>query len=85
MSDDTWTWIAGHSTFSTANGIYGTLKIPSETNYPGARVGGLTWVDFSNNLWLFGGSGIDSESGGSGQGTEVDLFPYVNTMSCFHI
>src|SRR5262249_4211276 len=38
-------------------GIYGTLGVTAAGNMPGARGGGVSWVDSSGAFWLFGGSG----------------------------
>jgi hypothetical protein len=54
-----WTWVSGSETFS-ALGVYGTNGTASPTNVPGARDAGVSWIDSSGNLWLFGGSGLDS-------------------------
>jgi len=54
-----WTWISG-SNVGNANGVYGTLGVASANNVPGARESAVSWTDTSGNLWLFGGSGIDS-------------------------
>ena len=58
-----WTWIKGSNT-AAQNGIYGTQGTAGIANTPGSRSLGSTWVDNSNNLWLFGGSGIDAFSYG---------------------
>jgi N-acetylneuraminic acid mutarotase len=52
-----WTWMHGTGNINV-NGIYGTLNVPSPTNAPGARWGAVQWIDNSNNLWLFSGSGF---------------------------
>lgn len=51
-----WTWVSG-SNLGNQAGVYGTKGQESASNVPGGRnlVSG-TWVDASNNLWLFGGS-----------------------------
>lgn len=59
-----WTWVGGSNT-GNAKGVYGTLGTASVSNVPGARGSGgggasLSWIDSSGNLWLFGGSGLDS-------------------------
>jgi N-acetylneuraminic acid mutarotase len=54
-----WTWVSGSSSFNQP-GNYGTLNTAAATNVPGARDSGVTWIDSSGNLWLFGGQGIDS-------------------------
>ena len=53
---NTWTWVSGSNAID-ANGIYGTLGVPSTGNVPGAREGSVAWTDKSGNLWLFGGEG----------------------------
>lgn len=49
-----WTWVAG-SASRYAAAAYGTQGVASASNTPGARAGGMTWVDSQGNLWLFGG------------------------------
>ncbi|MGD0348501.1 MAG: chitobiase/beta-hexosaminidase C-terminal domain-containing protein, partial [Terracidiphilus sp.] len=56
-----WTWVGGSST-NTHAGVYGTLGAPAVGNIPGSRENGMSWVDSSGNLWLFGGQGLDSTS-----------------------
>lgn len=58
-SNNEWTWMSGSNT-PDASGKYGTLGNRSTSNAPGARIGGLSWVDGTGDLWLFGGSGYDS-------------------------
>jgi N-acetylneuraminic acid mutarotase len=65
-----WTWISGSSTAPTFQpasgyypgqaGVYGTLGVAAAGNIPGGRMGAVGWTDSSNNLWLFGGIGYDS-------------------------
>ena len=38
------------------SGAYGTQRVDSPNNVPGAREGAAMWIDLSGNLWLFGGS-----------------------------
>ena len=58
-----WTWMKGPSTPGQP-GVYGTKGIPAATNYPGARYeAAASWVDDQNNLWLFGGYGVDALNG----------------------
>jgi RHS repeat-associated protein len=49
-----WTWISG-SDLRDQPGVYNTLGMPSPSNVPGARSAPVSWIDSSNNLWLFGG------------------------------
>ncbi|HEY9127666.1 MAG TPA: hypothetical protein VIM62_11100 [Acidobacteriaceae bacterium] len=64
-----WTWIGGPSVAprsqspfsqSAAPGIYGKQGSSDPANIPGGRSAGVTWIDASGNLWLFGGLGADS-------------------------
>lgn len=56
-----WTWVSGSSTVpGNQLGIYGTEGIAAATNVPGGRAGAVSWIDSSNDLWLFGGQGYDS-------------------------
>ncbi|MDZ4664927.1 MAG: kelch repeat-containing protein [Bacteroidota bacterium] len=56
-----WTWVHGPNTANnTANqnalANYGTMGVPSTSNNPPAiHESNCTWVDASNNLWLYGG------------------------------
>ncbi len=52
-----WTWVAGDSTMSYPNGIYGKKGVRDVSNYPGARHGAVSWVDEEGDFWLFGGTG----------------------------
>ncbi len=52
----TWTWISGSDQWA-ASGEYGTKRVPSTLNAPGARAGAATWIDANGKLWLFGGFG----------------------------
>ena len=60
-SSKEWTWVSGSSTVpGNQKGIYGTQGVAAADNVPGGRSGAVSWIDSSNNLWLFGGSGYDS-------------------------
>ena len=54
-----WTWVSGSDTRDHA-GIYGTKGISDPSNVPGSRSVAVSWIDSQGNLWLFGGSGLDS-------------------------
>jgi len=58
-----WTWISGSNT-RNQSGTYGTKGTPAGTNIPGARYGSISWIDSSDNLWLFGGYGYSHSSTG---------------------
>ena len=63
-----WTWMGGVSTVpvnssngvSGAPGVYGSIGTPAAGVMPGGRGYATAWADKQGNLWLFGGSGVDS-------------------------
>ncbi len=59
IATNQWTWINGHSYFSSTYSYHGIKGVPSLLNYPGARDRATTWTDKAGNLWLFGGYGKD--------------------------
>jgi len=67
-----WTWVSG-SNVMEETGTYGTPNMADAANVPGARQGAISWVDGSDNLWLFGGLGIDS-SGSFGDLNDMWMF-----------
>jgi N-acetylneuraminic acid mutarotase len=67
-----WTWVSGSNTVNT-NGVYGALGVAAPGNVPGARVGSVSWIDSTGDLWLFGGWGFDS---GGTDGLLNDLWRY---------
>ena len=54
-----WTWISGNNARNQV-GVYGTKGIPSSSNIPGAREYPGMVIDSSNNIWIFGGHGLDN-------------------------
>jgi hypothetical protein len=68
-----WAWVSG-ANVATLYGTYGTKGIASPFNVPGARDTAVSWIDSSNNLWLFGG---DRHATGLG----IPLFPSVFPFS----
>lgn len=53
-----WTWEGGNT--GNVAAVYGTLRIPSATNWPeaeGIEGAAATWVDAQGNFWLFSGAG----------------------------
>lgn len=58
-SSGKWTWASG-SDIVYQPGVYGTKGTGSLETVPGARDLAVSWTDSSDNLWLFGGYGIDS-------------------------
>jgi len=65
FSSGQWTWVGGVNTLNPS-GTYGTKGTAAAANVPGGRVHAISWIDASNNLWLFGGEGFDS-AGNFGQ------------------
>jgi hypothetical protein len=59
-----WTWVSGSDTVNH-NGSYGMKGTPNPANIPGSRKQGVTWIDSSGYLMLFGGSGFDSVNAGA--------------------
>ena len=66
------TWVGGSNT-GNAGGVYGAQDIAAGANVPGARKGAMGWTDSSDDLWLFGGFGVDV-TGASG--SLNDLWKY---------
>lgn len=62
-----WTWMAGSSTVYTDSqadpGEYGTEGVAAAANTPPARSNSVCWFDSSGNLWLFGGSEANDQTG----------------------
>ncbi|WP_367897699.1 Kelch repeat-containing protein [Leptospira sp. WS58.C1] len=57
-----WTWVAGPKTIGgPGDGNWGTVNVPAVSNIPSSRGKSISWVDSSDNLWLFGGSSYDGE------------------------
>gem|GEM_PF-6432017 len=64
-------WISG-SNVGNQQGIYGTQGTAAPSNMPGARWYSYSWVDGSDNLWLFGGEGKND----TGEGNLNDLWKF---------
>jgi N-acetylneuraminic acid mutarotase len=54
ISSNQWTWINGANSLNYP-AYYGVLGTPNALNNPGGRSEGVSWIDDSGNLWLFGG------------------------------
>jgi hypothetical protein len=72
-----WTWVSG-SNLANANGVYpAAVGTGSATSAPGARQAAVLWTDPSNNVWLFGGFGLDSAGTGGPAGAILnDLWEF---------
>ena len=55
-----WTWKTGSNRIFQP-GIYGTKGQPAMRNVPGTRNSVASWIDKDDNLWIFGGIGLDSQ------------------------
>ena len=74
VSSHEWAWIGGSSNLNgSAPGAYGTLGEAAPGNTPGGRIGSTSWIDSSDNLWLFGGLGEDS-AGNTGYLNDLWMF-----------
>ncbi len=77
-----WTWMGGSSTIggtsglSGVPGVYGTLKQPAASNFPGSRTGATSWTDSTGHLWLFGGDGYPATGSTYIDGYLNDLWEY---------
>lgn len=69
-----WTWMSG-TNITNGAGAYGTLGRASSSNLAAARVGAVSWIDSSGNLWLFGGLGEDP-AGTNSVGNLNDLWRF---------
>ncbi len=74
-----WTWVSGSSTVNNL-GVYGTNAVAATTNLPGARSGAAGWIDSSNNLWLFGGYGINGIPTGVNLSTTTGTLVILNDL-----
>jgi N-acetylneuraminic acid mutarotase len=67
-----WTWVSGSNQVGAAS-VYGTEGVASSANVPGARAYSVSWVDSSDNLWLFGSGSYGALSN---TGPSNDLWEY---------
>ena len=71
-----WTFVSG-STMGPVAGNYGSLKMGTNTTFPGSRDQAVAWTDSLGSIWIFGGDGYDSTGIGSGSlGSLNDLWRY---------
>jgi hypothetical protein len=40
------------------NGVYGVQGIADSNNIPGAKYCAVSWMDYTGNMWIFGGIGF---------------------------
>jgi N-acetylneuraminic acid mutarotase len=67
-----WLWVSG-SSVGNAAGVYGSGGVAATNNQPGGRYYAVGWIDAGNNLWLYGGAGIDVNGN---QNTLNDLWKF---------
>jgi N-acetylneuraminic acid mutarotase len=73
-----WTWIKGDDQMAQ-NGTYGIQGVTASANTPGSRSAATSWVDNSDNLWMFGGLGIADNT--QSYGEMNDLWKFSNCVS----
>lgn len=59
-----WVWIGGRTGASYPYANYGVQNENSISNLPGGRYQTVSWKDNNNNLFLYGGEGLDETSEG---------------------
>jgi len=69
-----WTWMKGSNT-NAQGGTYGTQGVPAATNIPPSKAFASGWIDATNSLWIFGGSGYDTNTN---YGFTNDLWKYTS-------
>jgi hypothetical protein len=73
-----WTWISGSEDINQF-GHYGSIGTADLNNIPGARENAMSWIDSSNNMYLFGGFGYSESSSGYVEGYLNDLWRFDGT------
>ncbi len=68
-----WTWMSG-SDIRQQMGVYGTRGIADPLNVPGGRYEAVSWRDNEDQLWLFGGLGLDAFIPGDRKLNDLWLF-----------
>lgn len=58
-----WTWVSGDNTKDQL-GVYGTKNVTAGTNKPGARTESIVWRTSLGSVFMFGGLGFNSTTGG---------------------
>ncbi len=74
-----WTWIAGSSAIDQT-GVYGTKGVANAANVPGGRDGASLWIDASDRVWLYGGTGCDATSCASNTKLLQDVWRFDGSM-----
>ncbi|MFN7561460.1 MAG: kelch repeat-containing protein, partial [Prosthecobacter sp.] len=69
-----WTIMKVSGSGFNLNGVYGIQGTAGAANFPGSRQGGVTWIDSSGRMWLFGGFGYPAS--GTTTGVLNDLWRY---------
>lgn len=72
-----WNWESGSDTINQ-NGVYSDA-VPAN-NFPGSRRFAVSWIDASDNLWLFGGLGRASTGGTNGRLNDLWQYDPVNDL-----
>jgi N-acetylneuraminic acid mutarotase len=77
-STNNWTWLKGDNS-AYVQGQYGSMGFTTNTNMPGGRFSGSSWV-YNNKLYLFGGYGLGTSAS---DGYLNDLWEYDPTTNNF--
>jgi hypothetical protein len=72
-----WVWVS-NDTGSTTTCNWGVKGVPSPTNKPGSRWGGISWFNQNGHLYLFGGLGFYA-----GSSVNNDLWMYTIDTACY--
>jgi hypothetical protein len=60
FNGEEWVWMSG-SNQADEPGVYGEMGTPDSNNMPGGRYGAVSWMDNSENMWIFGGYGYPAD------------------------
>jgi hypothetical protein len=63
LQQNTWTWVGGSQTYGS-QGSFGQEGVPAPANLLPSRLNASSWLDASDNLWIFGGWTINPFSAG---------------------
>ncbi len=78
-----WTWVNGDNIPDQISN-YGAKGVTSSTNKPGARLNTVMWKDASDNLFMFGGSGVIPNNSSSFLNDLWKYNPVINQWTWIH-
>ena len=56
-----WIWMKGDN-FTNSQGNFGTMGVPSASNYPPATYAPAFWTDTAGDFWIYGGGSLNGAS-----------------------